>query len=48
MSWDNWVLANELGLRLGFFFGVFVLVALWEILLPSSSPEYSENNALDE
>lgn len=34
MSWSDWVLANELNLRLGFFVGVFVVIALWEISLP--------------
>jgi len=34
MNWSNWVLENELVIRLSFFFGVFALVAIWEIVLP--------------
>ncbi len=34
MNLSDWILANELAVRLGFFFGVFILIALWEILLP--------------
>lgn len=34
MNWDNWVLENELLIRLGFFFGIFAVMALWEIIAP--------------
>ena len=34
MSWDNWVLANEITIRLSFFFGVFAIMAIWEVLAP--------------
>ncbi|MET0071678.1 MAG: sterol desaturase family protein [Candidatus Thiodiazotropha sp.] len=34
MTWNDWVLGNELPIRLSFFFGVFALIALWEILSP--------------
>jgi sterol desaturase/sphingolipid hydroxylase (fatty acid hydroxylase superfamily) len=34
MNWSNWVLENELPIRLSFFIGVFVLMALWEIASP--------------
>ncbi|MEW8428234.1 MAG: sterol desaturase family protein, partial [gamma proteobacterium symbiont of Ctena orbiculata] len=34
MNWNDWVLGNELPIRLSFFFGVFALMALWEILSP--------------
>ncbi|HFQ13509.1 MAG TPA: sterol desaturase family protein [Gammaproteobacteria bacterium] len=31
---NDWLIANEIPLRLGFFFGVFLLVALWELKSP--------------
>jgi len=31
---NDWLIANEMPLRLGFFFGVFLLVALWELKSP--------------
>ena len=34
MSWYDWILGNELPIRLGFFFGIFAIIALWEILSP--------------
>jgi sterol desaturase/sphingolipid hydroxylase (fatty acid hydroxylase superfamily) len=34
MSWNEWLLANEIGIRLGFFIGIFALMALWEIVAP--------------
>ncbi|MEW8586522.1 MAG: sterol desaturase family protein, partial [Candidatus Thiodiazotropha sp.] len=34
MNWNDWVLSNELPIRLSFFFGVFAFIALWEIFLP--------------
>ncbi|MGD8910284.1 MAG: sterol desaturase family protein [Chromatiales bacterium] len=34
MNWNDWLLANEIGLRLGFFIGIFALMALWEIIAP--------------
>ena len=34
MNIDSWILANEAALRLGFFLGIFVLIALWEVLAP--------------
>ena len=34
MSWNNWVLDNEITIRLGFFFGVFACVAFWELMSP--------------
>ncbi len=34
MNWNDWILAHEVVVRLGFFFGVLALVALWEILSP--------------
>ncbi|MCU7882484.1 MAG: sterol desaturase family protein [Candidatus Thiodiazotropha sp. (ex Lucinoma aequizonata)] len=34
MSWKDWILGNELSVRLSFFFGVFAAMTLWEILSP--------------
>jgi sterol desaturase/sphingolipid hydroxylase (fatty acid hydroxylase superfamily) len=31
---DTWIMSHEPGIRLGFFFGVFALIALWEVLSP--------------
>ncbi len=37
MDIDAWIMNNEPAIRLGFFFGVFGLIALWEILTPRRS-----------
>lgn len=37
MNWDNWILENEITIRLSFFFGIFAVVAVWEFLLPRRS-----------
>ncbi len=34
MNENDWLLNNELPIRLGFFFGIFALIALWEYLMP--------------
>ncbi|MBU0498814.1 MAG: sterol desaturase family protein [Gammaproteobacteria bacterium] len=34
MNWSEWILGHELPIRLGFFFGVFALMAVWEVLSP--------------
>ncbi|WP_260292073.1 sterol desaturase family protein [Sedimenticola hydrogenitrophicus] len=34
MNWHDWILANEVSIRLSFFFGIFAAVALWEVLAP--------------
>ncbi len=34
MNWNNWILSHEVGVRLAFFFGIFVVMAIWEVLLP--------------
>ena len=34
MNWNDWVLGNELPIRLGFFFGIFAVMALWEMRFP--------------
>lgn len=31
---EQWLSANEPGVRQGFFFGILVLMALWEVLRP--------------
>ena len=38
----NWLIAYESGIRLGFFVGVFVLVALWELYAPRRAPTLSK------
>jgi sterol desaturase/sphingolipid hydroxylase (fatty acid hydroxylase superfamily) len=37
MSFEQFILANEVKIRLGFFFGVFAAVALWEAMAPRRS-----------
>jgi len=34
MDWNNWLLGHEVPIRLGFFFGVFALIGLWELAAP--------------
>jgi sterol desaturase/sphingolipid hydroxylase (fatty acid hydroxylase superfamily) len=34
MDWSNWVFEHELAVRLGFFFGVFAVMGLWELISP--------------
>jgi sterol desaturase/sphingolipid hydroxylase (fatty acid hydroxylase superfamily) len=34
MNWNEWILGNEWSVRLGFFFGVFLIIALWETASP--------------
>ena len=34
MSWSDWIVGNELPIRLGVFFGVFAIMAYWEIMAP--------------
>lgn len=42
MDFEAVVLANELAIRLGFFVGVFAIVALWELAAPRRSPTLSK------
>ena len=42
MSWSEWVLENEQSIRLSFFIGVFVVIAIWEIVLPRRLPSISK------
>ncbi len=34
MNWQEWILGNELLIRLSFFFGIFAVMAIWEVLAP--------------
>ena len=34
MNWQQWLLEHEVSIRLGFFFGVFAVIALWEVAAP--------------
>jgi len=34
MDWQDWILRNELSIRLSFFFGIFIVMATWEALGP--------------
>ncbi len=34
MDWQQLVLENEVGIRLGFFFGIFGVMVVWELLAP--------------
>ena len=34
MSFDEFIMQNEPAIRLGFFIGIFVLMALWELAAP--------------
>ncbi len=34
MTFDQWIINNEISIRLAFFFGIFLLMALWEIRAP--------------
>ncbi|HHN67917.1 MAG TPA: sterol desaturase family protein [Thermopetrobacter sp.] len=37
MTWNDWIQGHELMIRLGFFFGVFAVMALWEAAAPARS-----------
>ena len=34
MNLNDFIMENEVPIRLGFFFGIFALMAIWEILAP--------------
>ena len=34
MNWNEWLISNEVTIRMGFFFGVFAIMAIWEVLAP--------------
>ncbi|MEA3303164.1 MAG: sterol desaturase family protein [Pseudomonadota bacterium] len=52
MNWNDWILGNEVTIRLGFFFAIFAIMALWEMLSPrrilstSKSLRWSNNLGL--
>lgn len=37
MDWNSFIIENEVVIRLGFFFGILLLVAVWEIAAPRRS-----------
>jgi sterol desaturase/sphingolipid hydroxylase (fatty acid hydroxylase superfamily) len=43
MSWIDWIILNEVPVRLSFFFGVFGVIAIWEILSPRRSLTVSKS-----
>ncbi len=43
MSIDVWVLEHEIAIRLSFFFGVFAVIALWEIFQPRRTLSISKS-----
>jgi len=43
MNWNEWMLANEVTLRTGFFVTVFSLMAVWEVLAPRRRPQLSRS-----
>ena len=42
MAFEQFLMANEVPIRLGFFFGVFALMALWELLAPRRVLQHSK------
>ncbi|MEJ2592557.1 MAG: sterol desaturase family protein, partial [Candidatus Thiodiazotropha sp.] len=34
MNWNDWLLTHDVGIRLGFFVGIFALMAVWELRTP--------------
>ena len=44
MNTEQWILNHEQAIRLAFFFGVFVLVALWEVASPQRVLKLSRRN----
>ena len=41
MNWQNWLLDNEVIVRLSFFFGIFFIMACWELFKPCRNLKYS-------
>ena len=37
MNWLDWIILNEVAVRLSFFFGVFAVIGIWELLSPRRS-----------
>lgn len=52
MNWNDWILEHEVPIRLSFFIGIFVIMAIWEIFLPrrqltvSKAKRWTSNLAL--
>jgi H+/Cl- antiporter ClcA len=42
MTFSDFVMNNELPIRLGFFFGIFGMMALWEIIAPRRALQTSK------
>jgi sterol desaturase/sphingolipid hydroxylase (fatty acid hydroxylase superfamily) len=42
VNFNDFILANEMPVRLGFFFGVLALMALWEFITPRRQPQASK------
>ncbi|MCP3664411.1 MAG: sterol desaturase family protein [Gammaproteobacteria bacterium] len=34
MRWQEWIILNEISIRMSFFFGIFAVMALWEVMDP--------------
>jgi sterol desaturase/sphingolipid hydroxylase (fatty acid hydroxylase superfamily) len=34
MNWNDWILGYEISIRLGFFLGIFAVIAAWELMAP--------------
>lgn len=41
MAFDQWLMAHEPVVRMGFFFGVLAVIAVWEVLAPRRAPTVS-------
>ena len=39
---ETWIIDNETVIRLSFFFGIFILVAIWELLAPRRTLNFSK------
>jgi sterol desaturase/sphingolipid hydroxylase (fatty acid hydroxylase superfamily) len=44
MNWNDWILANEATLRIGFFVTVFSVMAVWEVLAPRRQPQHTRSS----
>ncbi len=42
MNWTDWLIQNEVPIRLSFFFGAFAVIAIWEMLSPRRLPTISK------
>lgn len=39
---ETWIIENEKVIRLSFFFGIFILIAVWELLAPRRTLIFSK------